>query len=319
MVEIWYNKSKKTKLAAAPNGAAASFFSGGTAMKKLLGGVLSILLAIGMVLFGPQNTTGGETSFSLEDVPAYSGDAYVVLNGGVPEFSPEELGTAGREEYAPLDALGRCGPAFAVVGVETMPTAERESIGQVKPSGWQTAKYDCVDGKYLYNRCHLIGYQLTGENANKENLITGTRYLNIDGMLSFENQIAEYVERTENHVAFRVTPIFVGDELVARGVEMEAQSVEDQGAGLSFHIYAYNVQPGVVIDYATGASHLEDKPEETGQTNRYILNTKSGKFHLPECSGVKSISEENKKSVDASYHTMVDSGYDPCGQCKPAA
>lgn len=288
-------------------------------MKKLLGGVLSVLLAVGMVLFGPQNTTGGGASFSLEDIPAYSGDAWVILEEGIPKFSVDELATAGRENYSPLDSLGRCGPAFAIVGLDTMPTTERESIGQVKPSGWQTAKYDCVDGKYLYNRCHLIGYQLTGENANKENLITGTRYLNIDGMLSFENQIADYVKETGNHVAFRVTPIFVEDELVARGVEMEAQSVEDNGAGLKFHVYAYNVQPGVVIDYATGSSHLEDKPEETGKTNLYILNTKSGKFHLPECSGVKSISKENKKSMDASYQTMLDHGYDPCGQCKPAA
>ena len=288
-------------------------------MKKLLGGVLSVLLAVGMVLFGPQNTGGGGTSFSLEDVPAYSGEAYVVLNEGVPSFSVEELGTSGREEYSPLDSLGRCGPAFAVVGLETMPTTERESIGQVKPSGWQTAKYDCVDGKYLYNRCHLIGYQLTGENANKENLITGTRYLNIDGMLSFENQIAEYVKDTGNHVAFRVTPIFEGNELVARGVEMEAQSVEDQGAGLSFYVYAYNVQPGVVIDYSTGSSYLEENPQETGKTTLYILNAKSGKFHLPECSGANNISEENKKSIESSYAAMLKSGYDPCGQCKPAA
>lgn len=161
------------------------------------------------------------------------------------------------EVYSPLDALGRCGAASACVGVDLMPTEERGSIGQVKPSGWQTVKYDCVDGKYLYNRCHLIGYQLAGENANKQNLITGTRYMNVEGMLPFENMVDSYVEETENHVLYRVTPVFEGENLVASGVQIEAFSVEDEGEGLCFNVYIYNVQPGVVIDYATGESWEE--------------------------------------------------------------
>ena len=223
-----------------------------------------------------------------------------------------------------------------------MPTEDRGSIGQVKPSGWQTVKYDCVDGKYLYNRCHLIGYQLTGENANEENLITGTRYLNVDGMLPFEDEVADYVQETGNHVLYRVTPIFQGDELVARGVQMEALSVEDEGQGVSFNVYVYNVQPGVVIDYATGESQLgdptaaqdqsaapssdedaqpaeEDAPAESGDavSFTYTLNTKTKKFHDPGCSGAASISPDNRESFTGDRQALLDQGYTPCGQCQP--
>ena len=203
-----------------------------------------------------------------------------------------------------------------------MPTEERGSIGQVKPSGWQTVKYDCVDGKYLYNRCHLIGYQLTAENANKENLITGTRYLNVDGMLPFENLVADYVKETENHVLYRVTPIFEGDNLVASGVQMEAMSVEDNGEGVCFNVYCYNVQPGVVIDYATGDSWLEeDAPtagdSSTSQEESYVLNTSSKKFHRPDCSGVDSMSPENRQDYTGTRQSLIDQGYSPCGTCKP--
>ena len=196
-----------------------------------------------------------------------------------------------------------------------MPTEERGSIGSVKPSGWQSVKYDCVDGRYLYNRCHLIGYQLSGENANRENLITGTRYLNIEGMLPFENMVADYVKETENHVLYRVTPHFAEDELVARGVEIEALSVEDGGEGIRFHVYAYNVQPGVVIDYATGDSWLEGEtaPAETV----YVLNTNSKKFHLPDCSGARSIGEANRQEYAGSRQDLLERGYTPCGTCKP--
>nr|WP_325181905.1 DNA/RNA non-specific endonuclease [uncultured Oscillibacter sp.] len=195
---------------------------------------------------------------SLENIPEWSGAAYVELEDNQPGFTKEEMTLEVFELYSDLDGLGRCGAAYANICPELMPTEDRGSIGNVKPTGWVSAKYDCVDGKYLYNRCHLIGFQLAGENANEKNLITGTRYLNVTGMLPFENDVADYVQRTDNHVLYRVTPVFVGNELVARGVQMEAYSVEDAGDGVCFNIFAYNVQPGVVIDYATGESWLEE-------------------------------------------------------------
>ncbi len=193
----------------------------------------------------------------LENVPEYSGEPYVVLQDNQPSFGLEDLTLEPFETYSELDYLGRCGAAYANVCLDIMPTGPREEIGQVKPTGWQTVKYDCVDGKYLYNRCHLIGYQLAGENANKQNLITGTRYMNVEGMLPFENMVDGYVEETENHVLYRATPIFDGDNLVVSGVQLEAFSVEDEGEGICFNVYLYNVQPGVVIDYATGNSWEE--------------------------------------------------------------
>lgn len=195
------------------------------------------------------------TSYSLEEIPPYQGEAYVVLDENIPRFTEEEEQFTG-EEYHELDDLGRCGPAMALVGIETMPTEERGSIGMIKPSGWHTVKYEIVSGKYLYNRCHLIGYQLTGENANEKNLITCTRSMNTTGMLEWENQVADYVKETENHVLYRVTPIFEGDHLLATGVEIEAKSIEDDGKGVQFHVFVYNVQEGIEIDYQTGDSHL---------------------------------------------------------------
>ena len=196
---------------------------------------------------------------SLDEVPAYSGEPYVEINGNVPYFTQEELTVEVFETYSPLDYLNRCGQAYANICQELMPTEKRGEIGMIKPSGWHTVRYDgLVDGNYLYNRCHLIGFQLAGENANEKNLITGTRYLNVTGMLPFENDVADYVQRTDNHVLYRVTPVFVGTELVARGVQMEAYSVEDAGDGVCFNIFAYNAQPGVIIDYATGESWLEE-------------------------------------------------------------
>ena len=191
---------------------------------------------------------------TLADIPEYSGEPYVVLHDNWPDFGVEDMTTEPFEIYSELDSLGRCGVAYANVCLEIMPTEPRGEIGQVKPSGWQTVKYDCVEGKYLYNRCHLIGYQLAGENANRQNLITGTRYMNVAGMLPFENMVDSYVEETGNHVLYRVTPIFEGTELVARGVQMEAFSVEDEGEGICFNVFVYNVQPGITIDYATGDS-----------------------------------------------------------------
>lgn len=195
---------------------------------------------------------------TLNNLPAYSGEAYVELNDNVPSFSKKDMTTKAFEKYSELDDLGRCGAAYANVCRETMPTEERGNIGMIKPSGWQTVKYDNVDEKYLYNRCHLIGYQLTAENANEKNLITGTRYLNIEGMLPFENMVADYIDETDNHVLYRVIPIFKGDNLLASGVQMEAYSVEDKGKGVSFNVYCYNVQPGIEINYSDGTSRLAD-------------------------------------------------------------
>ena len=257
---------------------------------------------------------------SYRDVPAFEGNPYVYVNDGEPTFTDEQRAAEpGHEHYGELDELGRCTAAFAVVGPETQPTEKRGSIGEIRPSGWQMAKYDFVEGKYLFNRCHLLGYQLTGENANPQNLITGTRYLNIQGMLPFENAVADYVDATGNHVLMAVTPIFEGSELVARGVHMMAESVEDGGEGVAFNVFCYNAQPGVVIDYGTGESMLEEdatplpdvsgaesapdtasegagagEASEKGATGsdegkgvaEYVLNTNSRKFHLPSCSSV---------------------------------
>lgn len=213
-------------------------------------------------------------TLSVEEIPAYDGKAAIEINGNVPNFTEEDYVAEVFEQYSPLDDLGRCGITYACVGEEIMPTEERGAIGMVKPSGWHTVKYDFVDGKYLYNRCHLIAYQLSGENANTENLITGTRYLNVEGMLPYENQVADYVHDTGNHVLYRVTPLFEGDNLVASGVEIEASSVEDLGKSLSFHVYCYNVQPGVTIDYATGDSKLSDE-NATNEKSKAAEGSKS--------------------------------------------
>lgn len=258
---------------------------------------------------------------SLDDIPEYSGSPYVAINDNQPSFTEEDYTTEGFEEYAELDYLGRCGVTFACVGQETMPTEKRGDIGMVKPTGWVTSKYDFVDGRYLYNRCHLIGHQLTGENANTSNLITGTRYMNTQGMLPFENMIADYVKETDNHVLYRVTPIFDGDNLVANGVQMEAWSVEDNGEGVCFNVYCYNVQPGVVIDYATGENRLDEEyaneqDENSNDSSQYVLNTSSKKIHKPDCSGATSMNEKNKQTVkgkDIKYY--LQQGYEYCGVC----
>lgn len=284
-----------------------------------------LLLTAGILLSGCSmsiqlgedvRTVSSEQSTVLESA-SYSGAPYEVLQNNIPDFSADELVAESYEFYSPLDSLGRCGVAKASVGADLMPTEERKSISSVKPSGWQTVKYDCVDGKYLYNRCHLIGYQLTAENANRENLITGTRYLNVEGMLPFENMVADYIKETGNHVLYRVTPVFEGNNLVASGVQIEAQSVEDDGDGIMFNVYCYNVQPGVGIDYATGSSWEEGqtRTEQTGQA--YIVNVNSGKFHVPECSSVADISSGNFEEIYESRESLISQGYSPCGRCKP--
>lgn len=266
----------------------------------------------------------GDT-ITLDYIPAFSGEPYIELYENQPKFDLSDGEKGSFETYSPLDSLGRCGVAYANIGVDLMPTEKRGSISHVKPSGWDSVKYKSVEGRYLYNRCHLIGFQLSGENANAENLITGTRYLNVDGMLPFENEVAEYVKSTENHVLYRVTPIFEGDNLVASGVQMEAWSVEDKGEGICFHIFAYNCQPGIIIDYATGASK-EDSSKETSENTKtdkeekkqnYVINTKTKKFHNADCKSVATTDEENKETVKENRSDLIADGYEPCGNCKP--
>ena len=295
-----------------------------------------------------------ESYVTVDDVPAYSGEPYVEVNDNQPEFTEEELTTVSYEDYSELDELGRCQLAEACIGQDLMPTEARESISSVKPTGWKNKSYDTVDGGYVYNRCHLIGFQLTGENANEENLITGTRYMNVEGMLPFEDEVAAYIKETDNHVMYRVTPVFEGDDLVASGVQMQAESVEDDGVGISFNVYVYNVQPYVVIDYKTGenwegdeiaepegkwADGTEAEPSDSKSDSKinaktdsaatskaeakdtkeqtYILNKNTKKFHKPECSGTKKIKAKNKGEYTGSRQTLIDEGYEPCGNCNP--
>lgn len=258
---------------------------------------------------------------SVADVPEYSGEPYVEINENQPEFTEEEITTEAFEAYSELDALGRCGEAEACIGEEIMPTEERGSISEVKPTGWKNEKYDNIDGEYLYNRCHLIGYQLSGENANAENLITGTRYMNTEGMLPFEDMVADYVHETENHVMYRVTPVFEGEDLVASGVQMEAESVEDDGKGVCFNVYVYNVQPDITIDYTTGDNWetTEEERDLNGQKveQTYVLNKNTHKFHRPDCSGAADIKEKNREEFTGTREEVITRGYKPCTKCKP--
>ena len=258
----------------------------------------------------------GLDRFGLSMVPEYKTTPYCEVNGNRPFFNAEAYPTDCFEYYAPLDDLGRCGVTMANVGRKLMPTEERGSIGMVKPSGWHTVRYDdLIEDHYLYNRCHLLGYQLTGENANVRNLITGTRYMNTEGMEPFESMVASYVRRTGSQVLMRVTPIFDGDDLLARGVLMEAVSTGDGGAGICFCVFVYNVQPGVVIDYATGdSSRLDDKQPEQETTVGYIGNKKSLVFHLPTCPNLPA--EKNQTHFDT-REEAVAAGYHACGNCHP--
>lgn len=281
------------------------------------------------------------TPISLDTIPEFSNQPFVKINDGIPFFTETEYTTESYEHYSELDRLGRCGVVMACVGQDLMPIEDRGTIGPVKPTGWHTVKYDFVDGKYLYNRCHLIGYQLSGENANEKNLITGTRYLNIEGMLPFENKVSDYVSGTGNHVLFRVTPIYDGDNLLASGVLMEAYSVEDNGQGITFNIYAYNNQPGVIIDYATGDSELDGSQtvltdsynaetsssdvevaanaenQTTSEVRDYVLNTNTMRFHYPTCNSVTQMKEKNKKEFTGTREELMSQGYGPCGNCNP--
>jgi DNA-entry nuclease len=291
--------------------------------------ILPIILGLCLILCScseiseiQNNIDSASTTITeAQSIPASSGnDAYTVLNNNIPEFTEDEYTTSSFEEYGELDNLGRCTAAFACIGQDIMPTEKRGSIGNVKPTGWHTVKYSNVDGNYLYNRCHLIAYELSAENANEQNLITGTRYMNINGMLPFENMVADYVKTTGNHVLYRVRPVFNDDELVARGVQMEGYSVEDNGDGICFNVYCYNIQPGITIDYATGDSsaNSDENTFDDGSTKKtYIVNTNSKKFHSQDCSSAEKIKEENKKTYTGDRENLIKNGYSPCSQCNP--
>lgn len=308
--------------------------------KKILPVLLTIIMGIAAVtaVLPPQAiyAAGG---FDLSDIPSYNGNPYVVINDNIPDFPENDFTTESFESYSALDSFGRCGTAYANIGQDLMPVEKRGSISEVKPSGWHSVQYDFVDGNSLYNRCHLIGYQLSAENANEKNLITGTRYMNVDGMLPFENMVADYVKETNYHVLYRVTPVFEGENLVASGVQMEAMSVEDEGDGIEFNVFCYNVQPGVGIDYASGDSWLDDSNMQ-GETARsfqsesepyedvtagtetgdpvgttYIININTGKFHYPDCRSVKQMKESNKMEYTGSRDELIAEGYSSCGNC----
>ena len=325
-------------------------------MRKMKTNLLILLSVIGIVFAGSRLedfsplknitnvTTYAETesksSIDIKSIPEYSGTPYVVINGGKPSFSEKDKERG--EEYSELDKYGRCGTAFANVSKELMPTKPRESIRDVRPSGWHTVKYEnIIEDRYLYNRCHLIAFKLAGENANEKNLITGTRYFNVEGMLPFEDKVADYVKTTGNHVLYRVRPIFKGSDLVARGVQMEAESVEDSGKGISFNVYCYNVQPGIRINYKDGSSRPEsrvvvnknklskknktDKPKKSKKAEtdngvkagiHYIANTNTKKFHISACRCVKLMKAKNMYKSD-NRKELIDSGYVPCKICRP--
>lgn len=278
---------------------------------------------------GPQEDLVNNNSYvSLDAIPAYDGKAYVAVNNNEPFFTDSDMTTTAFENYSDLDSLGRCGVAYANICKDIMPTEERGKIGMIKPSGWHTVKYDVIKDRYLYNRCHLIGYQLAGENANPKNLITGTRYLNVEGMLPFENLVADYVNNTGNHVLYRVTPMFSGSNLVANGVLIEAKSVEDNGGGILFNVYCYNVQPGVGINYENGDSWLdgttgstssgsdssaaENSAADSLNSETMVHITATGKkYHRAGCRTLK------KSDTEVTLDEAKSMGLSPCGICNP--
>ncbi len=295
--------------------------------------LLSFLLVFVLTLCAcaPKPTT----PITLENIPEYDKSPYVVINDNTPFFEESDYTTTSYEKYSPLDSRGRCGVAMACIGKDIMPTEEREeSLSSVTPTGWKQENYD---GTYLYHRCHLIGFQLTGENANKYNLITGTGYFNVTGMLPFENQVADYIKDTGNHVLYRVTPIFEGNNLVASGVLMEAYSVEDAGAGVTFCVYVYNVQPGIFIHYLTGDSSNisatfpdEDKDTTDGDKDStdtdkndallneeklYVINVSTKKFHLPSCTHAQNLTESKREERTTTAKTLLDEDHSACGTC----
>lgn len=299
-------------------------------MNKRYQKILCILLVLMLSLTGctvSVKETGSEqnsqdelqTVVSNEREVTDISDPYMIVDENVPGFSEDEITTESFEHYSELDALGRCGVATACIGTDLMPTEKRGNISRVKPTGWHSIQYDSVEGKSLYNRCHLIAHQLAGEDANEKNLITGTRYMNVSGMLPFEEEVGDYVRETGNHVMYRVTPVFEGDNLLADGVQMEAYSVEDQGKGVSYNVYIFNAQPGIWIDYATGDSRKiqPDDMVSKEDASDFVLNTNTKKFHLPSCGNADKIQKENKENFTGDRQQLVKNGYEPCGSCNP--
>ncbi len=284
-------------------------------MKKLLSICISLSLLFGC------SSLQTVTYIDIESIQQYQSDASIEINENVPDFtSSEKTSTSTFLSFHSLDQYDRPIQAYGCLGVDTLPDEDqtRGSIGMIKPAGWHTIRYDdLIKDKYLYNRCHLIAWSLCGENANKKNLITGTRYLNIEGMLPYEMDVLEYIRDTENHVFYRVTPIYVDDELVCRGVQMEAYSIEDNGEGICFNVYCYNVQPGILIDYATGDSQRETSTDTSEDSITYVLNTNTHVFHDQTCASVKKMSESNKEIYTGTRSSLISLGYSPCGNCNP--
>ena len=250
-------------------------------------------------------------------IPVWDGEPWLIVDDNTPGFTEADLTTEAFERYSALDALGRCGSAYACVSQALLADENRGSLASVTPTGWVNREYDFIDGKYLYNRCHLLGFQLTGNDASKRNLITGTRYLNIQGMLPYENLVADHVKENGHHVLYRVTPRFREDELVCRGVQMEAYCVEcGSDDPFMFHVFCYNVQPGVLIDYETGESEFSEIGLNS-EKKTYILNTASKKFHDPKCANAESISDKNREKIKCTREELIYRGYEPCGICKP--
>ena len=313
--------------------------------------IIAILLLMGFlaIRYGmiPRSSDFEADPDILKEAGEWKGFAFTYINDNVPEFKADEIWTTARESLDQLDSYGRCGTAVACVGKEAMPSGERESgLSEIRPTGWRTDRYDFVSGDMLYNRCHLIAWQLTGDEAIDRNLITGTSYMNRDGMTPFENSVAVYAKETGNHVMYRVTPVFKGDEMVARGVQIEALSVEDGGKGISFNVFCYNVQPGVEIDYSSGKSRaVEDEllsvwqegglwvyPElnsraepsdlrrlEVKDEDRqdYLVNISTGKFHLEGCTSLYGARSTNIRKLHTSREDLIVRGYEPCGRCDP--
>ena len=287
--------------------------------------LISLVLVLA-ILFGGgylyENYYNPPAPISLSEIPEFSDSPYVCINGNIPFFTDKEITTESYESYSPLDELGRCGVAIACCGKEIMPAPDedRGSISSVKPTGWIQAQYDCVSGQSLYNRCHLIAWQLSAENANNKNLITGTKYMNIDGMYPFENLVADYIKETENHVMYRVTPVFEGNNLLASGVQLEAYSVEDGGESICFNVFCYNVQPYIVINYATGSSYFDEQAFENNKPSlddvgTYSLNKNSKKIHHPSCSSVSQMSASNRVEYTGTVNDLLVQGYVKCGNC----
>ena len=312
-------------------------------MRKRVASFILILLLLFMGAYSRAETTISDSvpRSTLSVIPLYTGEDHVILQDGQPDFYTWQITTEGYVSFSRLDALGRTGPAMACLGPETLPTRPRGQIGNVRPSGWHTTRYDdLIEDEYLYNRAHVIEFSLCGDNATPENLFTGTRYLNAGSMLSYEARVVSYIAKTGNHVLYRCSPVYAGDDLVAAGVQMEAWSVEDAGA-LCFNVFLFNVQPGIVIDYATGesqraavetealdralADELPDRelqtedvsPEEEAPDVAYVLNTNTHKFHVPSCPSVQEIKKKNRKDFYGTREEAIAAGYDPCGRCHP--